>query len=92
MSLAVGDAARQEDGTLGVVCLVHFASDVKLLLEDGSITGYINTSALARPSEVELAAGPWTAECWVHLVKMLRGTSMVKGRSLRQASRRCCGC
>eukprot|EP01046_Picozoa_sp_COSAG06_P062479 COSAG06_NODE_14113_length_1188_cov_15.048174_1_plen_156_part_10 len=63
MSLAVGDAARQEDGTLGVVCDGPDSDgDVKLLLEDGSTTGYIKASALARPSEAELAAVPWLAE------------------------------
>ena len=62
MSLAVGDAARQEDGTLGVVYTVYSDGEVKLLLEDASTTGTIKASALARPSEAELAAAPWLAE------------------------------
>jgi hypothetical protein len=71
MSLAVGDAARKKDGTLGVV--YHGPTErgtVKLLLDDGSTTGYIKASALARPSEAELAAAPWLAECWAHWVKV----------------------
>jgi hypothetical protein len=45
MSLAVGDAARQEDGTLGVVCYVlDHSGNVNLLLEDGLTTGYIKLS------------------------------------------------
>eukprot|EP01046_Picozoa_sp_COSAG06_P016245 COSAG06_NODE_1070_length_10820_cov_4.675494_1_plen_438_part_10 len=82
MSLAVGDAARREDGTLGVVCYVGNGS-VKLLLEDGSIAYEINPSALARPSEAELAAAPWPAEPrlgedtgWVKV-----GTALRAGRS-----------
>eukprot|EP01046_Picozoa_sp_COSAG06_P057667 COSAG06_NODE_11313_length_1529_cov_93.725175_4_plen_74_part_01 len=63
MSLAAGDAARQEDGTLGVVCYgPNYRGDVKLLREDGSTTDWIKPSALARPSEAELAAQPWLAE------------------------------
>eukprot|EP01046_Picozoa_sp_COSAG06_P063383 COSAG06_NODE_14694_length_1134_cov_1.635749_1_plen_83_part_10 len=83
MSLAVGDAARREDGTLGVVCFGPTSGDVKLLLEDGSITDWINPSALARPSEAELAAAPWLAEPrlgedtgWVKM-----GTALRAGRS-----------
>ena len=54
---------RQEDGALGVVCYGPDSSGyVKLILEDGSITGTIKASALARPSEAERAAAPWLAE------------------------------
>ena len=49
MSLAVGDAARQEDGTLGVLCNAYRSGNVRLLLEDGSTTGWIQPSTLARP-------------------------------------------
>eukprot|EP01043_Picozoa_sp_COSAG02_P013700 COSAG02_NODE_553_length_20425_cov_17.986372_9_plen_452_part_00 len=71
MSFAAGDAARQEDGTLGVVCYGPDSDgDVRLLLEDGSTTDWINPSALARPSEAELAAAPWLAECWAAWVKV----------------------
>jgi hypothetical protein len=62
MSLEVGDVARQEDGTLGVVNRVFSDGDIKLLIKDGSTTGWINPSALAWPSEAELAAAPWIAE------------------------------
>ena len=63
MSLAAGDAARREDGTLGVVCYGPDRwGDVKLLLEDGSTTDDIKASALARPSEAELAANLWATE------------------------------
>ena len=44
MGLAVGDAARREDGTLGVVCRVYRHGNVNLLLEDGSITGSITVA------------------------------------------------
>ena len=62
MSLAVGDAARQEDGTLGVVYDADVFGEFKLLLENGKTTDYINRFALARPSEAELAAAPWLVE------------------------------
>eukprot|EP01046_Picozoa_sp_COSAG06_P041848 COSAG06_NODE_5251_length_3609_cov_3.797151_1_plen_308_part_00 len=45
---------------LGVVCYgPDSGGEVRLLLEDGSISDYIKASALARPSETELAAAPW---------------------------------
>ena len=57
MSLAVGDAARLDDGTLGVVCYGPTSDgNVTLLREDASKTDSIKASALARPSEAELAA------------------------------------
>ena len=43
---------------------------VKLILEDGSMTIKIKAAALARPSEAELEASRWTAECWVMWVKL----------------------
>eukprot|EP01046_Picozoa_sp_COSAG06_P028272 COSAG06_NODE_2536_length_6709_cov_42.478669_6_plen_363_part_00 len=53
-------AALRAGNRLGVVCDgPDKYGYVKLLREDGSTTAWINRSALARPSEADLAAAPW---------------------------------
>jgi hypothetical protein len=68
MSLVVGDAARQEDGTLGVVCYVlDHSGNVNLLLEDGLTTGYIKLSRTdcidkTRCEDTLVAATSWAIQ------------------------------
>ena len=50
-------------GVLGVVCTEPDGDgDVKLLREDGSITGHIHTSALLSPTKQELAEAQWLVQ------------------------------
>lgn len=55
-----GSALRMGARALGVVCSdPDEDGEVKLLLEDGSMTGYIRAAMLAKPSEAELSEAPW---------------------------------
>ena len=55
--------SKDHGGILGVVCTEPDGDgDVKLLREDGSITGHIHTSALLSPTKQELAEAQWLVQ------------------------------